>query len=698
MRTQGIRWRGLGLAIAGLGCYLSVTAARAAEGESSERAIRRYAVPEEVRSAESFDAAASAGLFVGVRHFKDRRFDEVPYAVDDAIDLAYLFSLELRLITAPKLVLALRGEPQKPESVRRLQELLAAGAARRSAELTHIYEHLENQRAAAGYDGLFVVAMATHGFSDQGDYLVASDSRRRRIERTGISVEILLEEVSEAESRRRLVLLDACRERLSALGSRSASRMPMSAGFAEAIAQASGQAVFLATTAGGFAYDDAERQNGVFTAAILDGLRGQADADERSLITVQTLSDYVHQQVLTWVKKHRPEHVGISQGITRRIEGQAASMPLAVDAEGIAAGRDYLRRRDAALVRLRENIGGTITGAMYDEVKAIFEQAAAPRPELAALIEEIEALDGSPRSQRNLAYYLEERRVALWNGAPPAEYRPDRPPEPLPPSMAHQPQAGEPWTEPGIGMRFRYIPAGGGETGRSFWLADTEVTQNAWSRLIGENPSHFKDCGATCPVEMVTWFEALAFANALSERAGLEVCYRLEDCTGRPGEGMECRSVTFRGPACAGYRLPTDSEWQTAALAGAAGAAAMAPTDLEATAWTAGNSEATYPGAGACPLRRQQMRGARCGTHPVANKGPNAWQLHDMIGNVSEWTWSAAGPQADGAVFSPGVSRLRRGCSWYSERCSLFERDQDPPSSRSYHIGFRLARSVVAEP
>lgn len=48
------------------------------------------AVPQDVRVQEGFDAAHSAGLFVGVRDFEDADFAEVPYAVDDAIDLAYL--------------------------------------------------------------------------------------------------------------------------------------------------------------------------------------------------------------------------------------------------------------------------------------------------------------------------------------------------------------------------------------------------------------------------------------------------------------------------------------------------------------------------------------------------------------------------------------------------------------------------------
>jgi len=139
-------------------------------------------VPADVLEAEGFDPAESAGLFVGISRFDDPRFDQIPFAVDDAVDLASLFAHELRLISPEKIVLGLAGEPHKPESVERLRRLLDAGARREKAHQTDIYAHLDAQRLAAGRAGLFVAAIATHGFSDQGDdFLVAANSLKRRI-------------------------------------------------------------------------------------------------------------------------------------------------------------------------------------------------------------------------------------------------------------------------------------------------------------------------------------------------------------------------------------------------------------------------------------------------------------------------------------------------------------------------------------
>ncbi|NJL29938.1 MAG: hypothetical protein HC897_19600 [Thermoanaerobaculia bacterium] len=82
----------------------------------------------EDHAAGGFDPADSAGLFVGVSHFEDPRFAPVPFAVDDAVDLAFVFSVELGLIRPERCVLALAGEPCKPQSAERLARLLAAGA------------------------------------------------------------------------------------------------------------------------------------------------------------------------------------------------------------------------------------------------------------------------------------------------------------------------------------------------------------------------------------------------------------------------------------------------------------------------------------------------------------------------------------------------------------------------------------------
>jgi hypothetical protein len=145
-------------------------------------------VPPAIRASEGFNPAESAGLFVGIRTFKDEGFAEVPFAVDDAIDLAHLFALELDLVAPENVTLALAGDPQKPTSAAHLQALLQAGAIHASASKFQILRHLKKRRLATSKRGLFIVALATHGFNHQGrDFLVGADTVHDFIQDTGIS-------------------------------------------------------------------------------------------------------------------------------------------------------------------------------------------------------------------------------------------------------------------------------------------------------------------------------------------------------------------------------------------------------------------------------------------------------------------------------------------------------------------------------
>jgi formylglycine-generating enzyme required for sulfatase activity len=139
----------------------------------------------------------------------------------------------------------------------------------------------------------------------------------------------LLNALSETKTQRRFALLDACRERFKQ-GERGGGAAAMSPSFHEALAKAQGTVVLAATTTGGFAYDDPARQNGVFSAAILDGLHGGASKTEERYVTAGTLADYVDRQVRAWVSEKRPSSVP-SPGITRTIEGAGASLPLAAN-------------------------------------------------------------------------------------------------------------------------------------------------------------------------------------------------------------------------------------------------------------------------------------------------------------------------------------------------------------------------------
>lgn len=187
-----------------------------------------------------------------------------------------------------------------------------------------------------------------------------------------------------------------------------------------------------------------------------------------------------------------------------------------------------------------------------------------------------------------------------------------------------------------------------------FLLAKFPVTQDLYLEITGASPSNFK--GDKLPVETVSWRDAVHFCNTLSIRTDLKPCYSFNE---------EREEVNFDS-AAAGFRLPTEAEWEYACKAGTTG---TRYAELELIAWYKGNSGRT--------------------THDVGLKAANSWGLYDMLGNVWEWCSDIY----DESVY--GSYRIFRGGGWCDEERSCMatnRRRSHPKSFKIDDLGFRIAR------
>jgi sulfatase modifying factor 1 len=227
---------------------------------------------------------------------------------------------------------------------------------------------------------------------------------------------------------------------------------------------------------------------------------------------------------------------------------------------------------------------------------------------------------------------------------------------------------------------------------RPFLIARTELTQGQYRAVMGVNPSTeawrgVSLLGYDLPVQNVSWLDAVALCNRLSELEGLRPAYQVQ--------GDE---VTWDREAD-GYRLPTEAEWEYAARAGLDKKYGAVDADEEVC------------GVGNMADRKAREAFAlewgfdcddgHAGLAPVGSFAANPWGLYDTAGNVWEWTWDRYAADITGEVVdrggpSGGVPRVNRGGSFHAHprNVRVANRDGGDPSYRFDVLGLRLARSL----
>ena len=182
----------------------------------------------------------------------------------------------------------------------------------------------------------------------------------------------------------------------------------------------------------------------------------------------------------------------------------------------------------------------------------------------------------------------------------------------------------------------------------SYYIGETEVTQELWEAVMGSNPSYFSGYPQR-PVEQISWNNCQEFITKLNNLTGKN------------------------------FRLPTEAEWEYAARGGnkSQGYKYSGSNTIDNVAWYTSNSSSQ--------------------THDVKTKQANELGIYDMSGNVLEWCQDWYGSYSSGSQTNPtgptsGSGRVLRGGGWsiFASYCRVSNRNYGSPDGRNDFIGFRL--------
>ncbi len=640
-------------------------------------------------------------LLVGVEDYRDKMISRLQFACADATALA-----------------ARLRDRCGFDHVR----VLADESGEDAPDLVNIVTALRDSAGELRQDDLFLFFFAGHGVEKDGHgYLMARDSIQAFPEHGSLSLELLRKTFGGLSAGKRVLLLDACRNSPDAGRTDAPNCMgdvisrDIVAAARSKLSGGTTTALLSACRSGQRAYEWTAKNHGVFTHYLLEGLEGAAWTGEE--LEFDRLAGYAAGQVRQWSANtaglpipQEPwyEKFGDPGAILLAV-GSPSSVSSATRPKPVSPPAKSQRAPAKPAACWWMVVGGQERGplddaAVHDLIKhdAISRETECWRDGMGAwqpIGKTPEWSDAFPPARKTPAVRPPARKPAirlpdflepvadaqyarlggLNAGSEAAQKRQMALVEKGYPLEAVMKETG---------VVFRLVPPGEFQMGASpgdseafdnekpqhkvsipspIYVAKFPVTQQQWQAVMGKNPAYFqtglvKEKGGIFkqekrlaadtkehPVECVSWDDCQGYLNRVHDRLDLEF-----------GKAI---------------RLPSEAEWEYACRAGTTDSRYG---NLDTIGWFDGNSGSM--------------------THPVDQKRPNAWGLHDMIGNVWEWcedTWHGGYKNApsDGSAWTGGdTARVVRGGSWdvFPRSCRSSSRCWIEPDCCLNGVGFRV--------
>ncbi|MDR3334599.1 MAG: SUMF1/EgtB/PvdO family nonheme iron enzyme [Treponema sp.] len=532
---------------------------------------------------------------------------------------------------------------------------------------------------------------AGHGVQSGGEnYLIPVDANignESSLRLRALSVQVVLDELSQASNRLNIVVLDACRD--NPFGwSRGTSRGLV------VLSNPPADSIIVYATAAGSVASDGQGRNGLFTSQMLKNLKTpsleirevfrRTRADVRSASSNAQLPALYDQfdglAYLNVMAPQTPRNVRAGTPGTDRVTltwdsaGSGVSYKVYYNTQNDPARASTLG--DLA-TGTSMDVTGMASGTTYyfwvSSVQGGEESGKSPvvtiltaavRPNVPSDMVKINGgtfMMGSPASEASLFDDEVQHRVTVFSFYM-GKY------------------------EVTVGEFRQFVNATGYKTTAETSGGGYVWTGSAWETKADANwKNPYFTQSDNHPVVLMSWYDVVNYCNWRSQRESLTSVYTINGT-----------NVTWNRNAN-GYRLPTEAEWEYACRAGTT------------TAYNSGATAESLVGkANVADLTAKEknpnwtivnIRDGYVNTAPVGSFASNSWGLYDMHGNVWEWCWDWYGSYSSGAQTDPlgassGTNRVGRGGSWTSNGQDLrsASRGSSTPSYRYYYLGFRLAR------